>query len=70
MSEQHSVTEAQLTTDRNWFFGLSFAMLFAIVWAILGESNIKMLFVAVTFILFLRAGVNYEMTSRALNDHH
>ena len=70
MSTHHNATQEQLTIDRNWFLGLSFAMIFAIVWAILGDSTVKMLFIAVTFVLFLRAGINFEMTSRALNDHH
>ncbi len=70
MSAHNDVTEDDLITDQNWFFGLSFAMVFALVWVIIGESDVKMLFAAITFVLFLRAGVNYETTSRALSDHH
>ena len=63
-------TQEQLTTDKNWFLGFAFVMIFALVWATVGESHFKMLFAAASFILFLRAGINYEMTQRALNDHH
>ena len=68
--ESTHVTQEQLTTDKNWFLGLAFVMVFALVWASVGESHFKMLFAAVSFILFLRAGINYEMTTRALDSHH
>ena len=70
MTHQDEITQEDLLTAKNWFYGLSFAMVFAIIWAILGENDIKILFIAVTFTLFLRAGIKYDETERALNTHH
>jgi hypothetical protein len=57
--------------NRSWFIGYSVALVFGIIWAILGESDMKLVFITVAFILFLRSGVKTEMSARALNpDHH
>ena len=48
----------------------SVALLFCIVWALVGEADIKIVAVAVAFMYFLNAAVRTEDISRALHSHH
>lgn len=57
--------------SRSWFIVFTVALLFGIVWSILGDNNMKIVYVTIAFMLFLGAGVNMEMRARALHkgDH-
>ena len=46
------------------------ALLFCLIWALVGESNIKIVAVTLAFICFLKAGIETEMNQRALESHH
>ena len=62
--------QSEYTTNRSWFIAFSVAMVFGIVWTILGESSMKVVFATVAFICFLRAGINLEMSARKLSGPH
>ncbi len=47
----------------------SVALLFCLVWALVGEADIKIVAVAITFIYFLKSGIETEMSARALEAH-
>ena len=51
------------------FIVFGIVMLLSIVWTVLGESNLKIVFITLAFIGFLRAGVNLEMSARKLDPH-
>lgn len=56
--------------NRSWLIFFGFAMIFALVWAIVGESHLKVPFAAAAFLLFLRAGVMTEASARKLDAGH
>lgn len=67
----HVEDHGDYTTNRSWFIVFSVALVFSIVWTLVGESSMKLVFTAAAFILFLRYGVKTEMSARALcEDHH
>lgn len=67
----HVEDHGNYVTNRSWFIAFSVALVFGIVWAMVGESSTKVAFVTAAFILFLRSGVKMEMSARALcTDHH
>ena len=66
----HVEDHGDYVTNRSWFIAMSVALVFGIVWSILGESSMKIVFITVAFILFLRAGVKTEMSARALCEEH
>lgn len=39
------------------------ALLFCLVWALIGEADIKIVAVTLAFIYFLKAGIDFEMNS-------
>lgn len=55
---------------RTWFVIYSVALIFGIVWAIIGESDMKIAFITLAFALFLRSGVLLEASTRALYEGH
>ncbi len=55
--------------NQNWFVVYSIAFLFGIVWTIIGESDVKLVYITLSFILFLRAGVILEKSSIEANSH-
>ena len=55
--------------NKNWFVGYSIAFLFGIIWAIIGESDVKLIYITVAFIYFLRSGITLEMSSIEQNSH-
>ncbi len=57
----------QFECDRAWFIGFSVALLFGLIWAAVGASDLRIVFVTVAFTLFLHAGVRMEMSARALD---
>ena len=46
------------------------ALSFCIVWALVGEADIKIVAVAVAFMYFLKSAVQTEDIDRALHAHH
>ena len=61
--------KAQHATERSWFIVYSVAFVFGIIWTALGEGEMKIVFVTLTFILFLNAMIKMEMSARALEEH-
>ena len=55
----------QFQRDRNWFVIFSVALVFGIVWMILGENTLKLIYITITFMLFIHSGVTME-----LHAHH
>ncbi len=47
----------------------SVALIFCLVWALVGESDIKIVAVTLAFIYFLKSGIETEMSARALETH-
>lgn len=45
------------------------AFLFCLVWAVVGESDMKMVAVSISFMYFLKSGIDMEMSARALDSH-
>lgn len=66
----HHEDYGDYVTNRSWFIAFSVALLFGAVWGMIGESCVKLLFITVAFILFLRSGIRTEMSARALAEHH
>jgi hypothetical protein len=56
--------------NRSWFVIFSAALVFGIVWTIIGENDMKIAFIAVAFALFLRSGILLEMSARKLHAGH
>ena len=46
------------------------ALAFCIIWALIGEADIKIIAVTLAFIYFLKSAVVTEDTKRALESHH
>ncbi len=51
--------------DRNWFIIFSVALVFGIVWTILGENAGKLIYTVIVFAFFIHSGVTME-----INAHH
>jgi hypothetical protein len=67
----HTEDHGDYVTNRSWFIAFGIALVFGIIWAMIGENSMKLVFVTVAFALFVRAGVKTEMSARALcKGHH
>ena len=64
------MTNNEFTANKTKFAIASVALAFCLVWALIGESNIKIIAVAISFICFLKAGIETEMSARALHGGH
>ncbi len=64
------MSENELSTDNTAITLSSVALIFCIIWALVGESDIKIVAVSIAFMYFLKAGIDMEMASRALHDAH
>ena len=51
--------------DRNWFIIFSVALVFGIVWTLIGENAMKVIYTVLAFALFIHSGVTME-----INAHH
>ncbi len=51
--------------DRNWFIIFSVALLFGIVWSMLGDNAAKLIYTVIAFALFIHSGITME-----INAHH
>ena len=56
--------------NRSWFIAFSVAFAFGIIWTLIGDNSMKLLFVSVAFLLFLRSGILTEMSAIELDSHH
>ncbi len=54
----------QSQIDKNWFIIFSVMLVFGLVWAAVGESHIKIVFVTIAFGLFLYSGIKMEQNAR------
>ncbi|HFU74350.1 MAG TPA: hypothetical protein ENK65_02215 [Helicobacteraceae bacterium] len=61
---------ATYVINRSWFIAFSVAFMFGIIWTIIGDNSIKLLFVSIAFLFFLRSAILTEMSAIALNEHH
>lgn len=60
----------QFQRDRNWFIIFSVALLFGIVWLILGENVMKVFYTVIAFGMFLHSGITMEIRAHhAEHDH-
>ena len=66
-NEEYIKLEARYIHDRSWFIVYTVAFIFGIVWTLLGDSNVKLVFITAAFMCFLRAGIDMEMSARALH---
>lgn len=58
------------TKSKSNFIISSVALLFCLVWALVGEAEIKIVPVTIAFICFLKTGIETEMDSRAKHASH
>ncbi len=56
--------------NKNWFVVYSIAFLFGIIWAITGESDVKVVYITLSFVLFLRSGIILEKSVIEADAHH
>ncbi|RLA72940.1 MAG: hypothetical protein DRG24_01555 [Epsilonproteobacteria bacterium] len=56
--------------NKNWFTVYSIAFLFGIIWTMIGESDVRLVYITLSFILFLRAGVILEKSSIEAQGEH
>ena len=55
--------------NKNWFTVYGIAFLFGIIWTMIGESDVKLIYITLSFIYFLRAGIILEKSSIEASDH-
>jgi len=60
----------QFQRDRNWFVIFSAALVFGIVWTILGENAYKLVFTVIAFGLFIHSGVTMELHAHHAEHEH
>jgi len=53
----------ELTKNKTKFAISSVALVFCLVWAIIGEADIKIIAVSIAFMFFLQHGIATEMSS-------
>jgi len=46
------------------------ALVFCLIWALVGESNIKIIAVSIAFMCFLQHGIAVEMSAREMDGSH
>jgi len=59
----------ELTENKTHFAIAGVAFLFCLVWAVVGESDMKIVAVSISFMYFLKSGIDMEMSARALEAH-
>ncbi len=64
------MSENELTVNKSKLVIASVALLFCLVWALIGESDIKIVAVTIAFYCFLKAGIETEMSARELHGAH
>lgn len=58
------------TNNKIKFTISSVALVFCLVWALIGESDIKIVAVSIAFMCFLQHGINMEMSAREMDGSH
>ena len=59
-----------LQRDRNWFVIFSVALIFGIVWTMLGEGVGKLVFTVIAFALFIHSGITMELRAHHAAHHN
>ena len=59
----------EVQTNKNWFIGYGVAFLFGIIWAVVGDSDVKLLYIFIAFVLFLRSGILLEQSMIEQESH-
>ncbi len=59
----------ELIQNKVHFVLSSVALVFCLIWVLVGESDIKIIAIAISFIYFLKSGIDTEMSARALDTH-
>ena len=49
--------------DKNWFIIFSVMFVFGLIWAIVGDEWTKVLFVTISFALFIYSGITMELNA-------
>jgi len=60
----------ELTQNKTKFAISGVAFLFCLIWALIGEADIKIVAVSIAFMYFLKYGIEVEMSSIAANGSH
>ena len=60
----------ELTDNRSKFIVSTVALVFCLVWALVGEADIKIIAVTLAFIAFLKYGIATEVSSLSADDSH
>jgi len=60
----------ELTDNRSKFIVSTVALVFCLVWALVGEADIKIIAVTLAFITFLKYGIATEVSSLSADDSH
>ena len=55
----------QFQRDKNWFIIFSVALVFGLVWTVIGEGAMKLFYTVFAFALFIHSGITME-----LHAHH
>lgn len=58
------------TNNKMKFTISSVALAFCLVWALIGESDIKIIAVTIAFMYFLQYGIATEVSARQMDDSH
>lgn len=64
------MSENEQIENRSKLVISSVALLFCLVWALIGESDLKIVAVSIAFYCFLKAGIETEMSERASHGSH
>jgi hypothetical protein len=60
----------ELTKNRSKFIVSAVALVFCLVWALIGEADVKIVAVSISFIAFLKYGIATEMSYLAGHGSH
>ena len=58
------------TNNKTKFAISGVALIFCLVWALVGESDIKIVAVSIAFMFFLQYGIATEMSAREMDGSH
>ena len=56
--------------DRNWFIIFSAALVFGLVWSVIGENTFKIIYTVIAFAFFIHPGVTMELHAHHTEHDH
>ena len=59
-----------LTNNKTKFSIAAVALVFCLIWALIGEADIKIVAVSIAFMYFLKYGIETEMSAISQNSSH